>query len=134
MSVQHRGGAAAVAEVGAEQGALRVRPPQQFRGAGGDEAVAGAVEPVAAHPFVFVQLVRNGVEVDGLRSSYITLLVYLTIINLFLFYYYQFAIILAALYQFVLLLGVLHYQRMYANPAAEDQQLFTGAENADKNG
>ena len=59
--------------------------------------------------------IRNGAETEGLRNTYITLLVYLTIINLFLFYYYQFAIILAALYQFVLLLGVMHYQRRYNN-------------------
>ncbi len=64
-----------------------------------------------------VMLIR-GVESRGLRISYITLLVYLTIINLFLFYYYQFAIILAAVFQFALLLGVLHYQRRYINPPA----------------
>ena len=76
----------------------------------------------------------KGAELRGLRSSYIILLVYLTIINLFLFYYYQFAIILAALYQFVLLLGVLHYQRTYINRAEEDQQPLPGLENADKLG
>ena len=65
----------------------------------------------------FIMLIR-GAETRGLRISYITLLVYLTIINLFLFYYYQFAIILAAVFQFVILLGVLHYQRRYSNPPA----------------
>ena len=64
----------------------------------------------------------RGAEPRGLRTSYITLLVYLTIINLFLFYYYQFAIILAATFQFVLLLGVLHYQRRYISPAEEGLQ------------
>lgn len=66
-----------------------------------------------------VILLRNGFEEKGLRIGYITLLAYLTIINLFLFYYYQFAIILAAIYQFILLLGVLHYQRRYARPSSE---------------
>ena len=66
--------------------------------------------------------IRHGAEGQGLRSSYILLLVYLTIINLFLFYYYQFAIIIAALYQFILLLGVMHYQRRYANHAGNNLQ------------
>jgi len=65
-------------------------------------------------------LLRAGDELRGLRISYITLLVYLTIINLFLFYYYQFGTILAALYQFVLLMGVMHYQRRYADSAANE--------------
>ena len=65
---------------------------------------------------------RRGDEMRGLNSSYILLLVYLTIINLFLFYYYQFAIIIAAIYQFTLLLGVLHYQRRYSNPADGEEQ------------
>ena len=55
----------------------------------------------------------TGRESAGIRSSYITLLVYLTILDLFLFYYYQFATILAAIIQFVLLLGVLYYQQRY---------------------
>ncbi|MGW8250805.1 MAG: hypothetical protein ACWGO1_09205, partial [Anaerolineales bacterium] len=59
----------------------------------------------------------KGAEESGLRTSYITLLVYLTIINIFLFYFYQFAIIIAALFQFALLLGVLHYQRRYGGNA-----------------
>lgn len=66
-----------------------------------------------------VILLRNGFEEKGLRIGYITLLAFLTIINLFLFYYYQFAIILAAIYQFVLLLGVLHYQRRYTKSTSE---------------
>ncbi len=59
------------------------------------------------------RLILKGSESRGLRISYITLLIYLTMVNLFLFYYYQFAIILAAIYQFVLLLAVLHYQESY---------------------
>jgi hypothetical protein len=65
----------------------------------------------------------KGSEESGLRTSYITLLVYLTIINIFLFYFYQFAIILAALYQFALLLGVLHYQRSYNGTAGLPETL-----------
>lgn len=64
----------------------------------------------------------KGQEEAGLRSSYINLLVYLTIINLFLFYYYQFGVILAALYQFVLLLGILHFQNNY-NTVTENELL-----------
>ena len=64
--------------------------------------------------------IRKGAELQGLRSSYITLVIYLTIINLFLFYYYQFAIILAAIFQFILLLGVMHYQRSYVNQEEGD--------------
>ena len=60
-------------------------------------------------------LIYKGNESQGLRISYITLLVYLTMMNLFLFYYYQFATILAAIFQFALLMGVLHYQRWYLN-------------------
>jgi hypothetical protein len=66
-----------------------------------------------------VLLLRNGSEARGMRISYISLLVYLTIINLFLFYYYQFGIILAAVLQFALLLGVLHYQRRYLQPGPD---------------
>jgi hypothetical protein len=57
--------------------------------------------------------VRTGSESQGLRVSYIILLVYLTMINLFLFYYYQFATIIVAIIQFILLLGVLRYQNQY---------------------
>ena len=58
-------------------------------------------------------LIFSGRESAGIRGSYITLLVYLTILDLFLFYYYQFATIPAAFVQFVLLLGVLYYQQRY---------------------
>ena len=58
-------------------------------------------------------MIMKGSESKGFRVSYITLLVYLTIVDLYLFYYYQFATILAAIFQFVLLLAVLHYQHSY---------------------
>jgi hypothetical protein len=69
-----------------------------------------------------VILLRHGEDLRGMRISYITLLVYLTIFNLFLFYYYQFGVILAAVYQFSLLLGVLHYQRRYNQLSLSESQ------------
>ncbi|UCE00986.1 MAG: hypothetical protein JSV42_09840 [Chloroflexota bacterium] len=59
-------------------------------------------------------------EAQGLRIGYITLLVYLTMVDLFLFYFFQFATIFAALFQFVLLLGILHYQRSYLDLPRSD--------------
>ena len=58
-------------------------------------------------------LIFSSRESTGFRISYIILLVYLTILDLFLFYYYQFATIPAAIIQFILLLGVLYYQQHY---------------------
>jgi len=58
-------------------------------------------------------LIFSSRESTGFRISYIILLVYLTILDLFLFYYYQFATIPAAIVQFLLLLGVLYYQQRY---------------------
>ena len=58
-------------------------------------------------------LILRGRESAGIRTSYITLLVYLTILDLFLFYFYQFATLPASIIQFVLLLGVLYYQQRY---------------------
>ncbi|MFL7892015.1 MAG: hypothetical protein ACK2UE_08265 [Anaerolineales bacterium] len=66
-------------------------------------------------------LLRADDESRALRISYITLLMYLTIINLFLFYYYQFGTILAALFQFILLMGVIHYQRRYTHTATNQE-------------
>ena len=58
-------------------------------------------------------LIFSSRESTGFRISYIFLLVYLTILDLFLFYYYQFATIPAAIVQFLLLLGVMYYQQRY---------------------
>jgi hypothetical protein len=55
----------------------------------------------------------------GLRISFIGLLIYLTIVNLFLFYYNQFSTILAAIVQFVLLMAVIYYQQRY-NPGKSE--------------
>jgi hypothetical protein len=57
-------------------------------------------------------LITNREQI-GIRSGYISLLINLTIVNLFLFYYFQFSTILVAGFQFLLLLGVIHYQRKY---------------------
>jgi hypothetical protein len=65
-------------------------------------------------------MIMKGSESRGFRVSYITLLVYLTIVDLYLFYYYQFATILAAIFQFLLLLAVLHYQHSYLNEQNKD--------------
>ena len=52
-------------------------------------------------------------EEQGVRFCYTGLLIYLTIVNLLLFYYNQFSTIIFASVQFVLLLGVLYYQQRY---------------------
>lgn len=50
---------------------------------------------------------------QGLRISYICLIVYLTIINIFLFYYNQFSTIISAIIQFGLLIAVIYAQQNY---------------------
>ena len=67
-------------------------------------------------------MLMKGSESRGLRVSYITLLVYLTMVDLLLFYYYQFATILIAIFQFVLLLAVLHYRHSYLSEQNEDRK------------
>ncbi len=54
-----------------------------------------------------------GRERQGIRVSYIALLVYLTMVNLLLFYYNQFSTIVSAVFQFVLLLAVLYYRQRH---------------------
>lgn len=58
-------------------------------------------------------LLATGREHKGINIGYFTLLVYLTIIDIFLFYYFQFAMILVATIQFMIFLGVLYYDRRY---------------------
>jgi hypothetical protein len=58
-------------------------------------------------------LLVTGRERQGIRSSYFALLVYLTMVNLLMFYYYQFSTIISAIIQFVLLLAVLYYQQRF---------------------
>lgn len=77
-------------------------------------AVLQAVHLISGVLLIYsANLVRIGSESQGFRVSYIILLVYLTMINLFLFYYYQFVTIIVAIIQFILLLGVLRYQHRY---------------------
>ena len=58
-------------------------------------------------------LLVTGRERQGIRSSYFALLVYLTMVNLLMFYYYQFSTIISAIIQFVLLLAVLYYRQRF---------------------
>src|SRR3990172_5098619 len=58
-------------------------------------------------------LLVTGRERQALRSSYFALLVYLTMVNLLMFYYYQFSTIISAIIQFVLLLAVLYYRQRF---------------------
>lgn len=55
----------------------------------------------------------RGAEHRGLDYSLYALLVYLTMVDLLLFYYYQFSTIITAILQFSLLLGLLYYRRKY---------------------
>ncbi|MGW8251443.1 MAG: hypothetical protein ACWGO1_12430, partial [Anaerolineales bacterium] len=63
-------------------------------------------------------------ERQGIRLSYFALLIYLTVVNLLLFYYNQFSTILAATVQFVLLLGVLYYRQRYVVTPMRDGELI----------
>ncbi len=58
------------------------------------------------------RLIRGG-ERRGLDYALYALLIYLTMVDLLLFYYYQFSTIITAIVQFTLLLGVLYYRRRY---------------------
>ncbi len=58
-----------------------------------------------------IYLIR-GLE-KGVELSFFGLLVYLTMVDLLLFYYYQFSTIITAVFQFILLLGVLYYRQTY---------------------
>lgn len=55
---------------------------------------------------------------SGLVWAYFVLVLQLTILNLLMFYYYQFITIAFAATQFVLLLAVIHYQRTGTEPSA----------------
>jgi hypothetical protein len=55
----------------------------------------------------------TGRQRQGISLSYFALLIYLTVVNLLLFYYNQFSTIIAAMIQFALLLGVLYYRQRY---------------------
>jgi hypothetical protein len=57
-------------------------------------------------------LFRGG-ERRGLDFALYALLIYLTMVDLLLFYYYQFSTIITAILQFTLLLGIIYYRRKY---------------------
>jgi hypothetical protein len=78
---------------------------QVMQGLVGVMLVAGAV------------LLLSRQEERGIRFSYLGLLIYLTIVNLLLFYYNQFSTIISATIQFILLLGVLYYRQRYSQNA-----------------
>jgi hypothetical protein len=56
----------------------------------------------------------------ALRLGFYVLLVNLTILDLLMFYYFQFDTILLAILQFVILLAVAYYRRQYGNKALWD--------------
>ena len=60
----------------------------------------------------------RGRSQPGLAWSYFVLVLQLTILNLLMFYYFQFITVAFAVIQFVLLLAVLHYQRIGTEPSA----------------
>lgn len=90
-------------------------------------AQQGAMNPLSGW-FFQLQLMQGGVGVvlvagavflvsgrenQGLRLSFFALLLYLSVVNLLLFYYNQFSTIITAVIQFSLLLGVLYYRQRY---------------------
>lgn len=79
---------------------------QLFRGTVGAILVVNSV-------YIFI-----GRERQGLRGAYFSLLVYLTMVDLLLFYYYQFSTILSAIIQFAILMALLYYQERYMNQSA----------------
>jgi hypothetical protein len=56
----------------------------------------------------------RGRERQGLRGGYFSLLVYLTMVDLLLFYYYQFSTIITAIIQFAILMALLYYRERFA--------------------
>jgi hypothetical protein len=65
-------------------------------------------------------LLLRGRERQGLAFAFYGLLVYLVMVDLLLFYYYQFATILMAIVQFMLLIAVLNYRQRYLTPRSGD--------------
>jgi hypothetical protein len=58
-------------------------------------------------------LMLFGKENSGTGLAYLGLLLTFTAVNLLAFYFEQFSTILPAMIEFILLLGVLHYRRLY---------------------
>jgi len=66
-----------------------------------------------------IMLIGSGVSIAkhrqrvGFALAYYSLIVYLIIVDLMLFYYYQFSTIISALVQFSLLIGLIHFRNRY---------------------
>ena len=81
------------------------------------------LESFTGLPLVFAAfLLMLGQERRGVLVGRAWLVFSLTIVNLLVFYFDQFRAVVDALLQFVLLLGVLHYQRRYLRSAPTGQQ------------
>jgi hypothetical protein len=65
-------------------------------------------------------LLLAGKEAWGLTLAYYSLLLSLTVVNLIVFYFEQFSTILPAAIQFLLFLGVMHYQRRFHHEKANE--------------
>jgi len=57
-----------------------------------------------------------GKDHRGVNLSFISLLLSLTVVDLFLFYFDQFSSILIAFIQFILILGVIYYRKRFITP------------------
>jgi hypothetical protein len=62
---------------------------------------------------ISASLLVSGKEQAGIALGRITLLIDLTIVNLLVFYFDQFSTIINAVFQFVLIIGMLHYYRRF---------------------
>ena len=71
------------------------------------EAVVSLMLLAAAY---FLIVGRNDI---GIQLSLVSLLLSLTIVNLFVFYFDQFSTIILAVIQYLLFWGVLHYRKNY---------------------
>ena len=58
-----------------------------------------------------------GADHRGVNLSYISLLISLTVVDIFLFYFDQFSSILISSIQFILLLGVIYYRKRFLSPS-----------------
>jgi hypothetical protein len=67
--------------------------------------------------FAAAVLLAFGKEKRGLLLSYFGLLISLTTVDVLIFYFDQFPTIVTAIFQFILLMGVLDYRRRFLQPA-----------------
>lgn len=71
--------------------------------------------------------IRN--EKDGVNLSFFGLLLSISIIDLFIFYFDQFSSIILAIIQFLVLLGLIHYRRTYLHSENESTELSSSTTN-----